>query len=137
MNPDVPSRAALAALEIDQRRVSRFRGNEGSRAGAEALHALRDSLERAAESMRSGEQGAFLDPASASVLSEAVGRWRGRSVGTFDALRRALEEIVSLLQPAVLRELTGEEFVALRDFFVELSMSSRIMLGVARRGRRM
>lgn len=137
LDPDVPSRAALAALELDQRRVSRFRGNEGSRAGAEALHALRDAIERAAESMRSGEQGAFLDPASASVLSEAVGRWRGGPIDTFDALRRALEELVSLLQPAVLRELTGEEIGSLRNFFVELSMSSRIMLGVARRGRRM
>ncbi len=137
MDPDVPSRAALAALELDQRRVSRFRGNEGSRAGAEALHALRDALGRAAEAMRCCAPGTFLDPLSTSVLSETVSRWRGGPVGTFDALRRALEELVSLLQPAVLRELTGEEFVALRDFFVELSMSSRIMLGVARRGRRM
>ncbi len=87
--------------------------------------------------MRCCAPGTFLDPLSTSVLSETVSRWRGGPVGTFDALRRALEELVSLLQPAVLRELTGEEFVALRDFFVELSMSSRIMLGVARRGRRM
>ena len=77
MNPDVPSRAALAALELDQRRVSRFRGNEGSRAGAEALHALRDALERAAEAMLPSGQGAFLDPMSTSVLSETVNRWRG------------------------------------------------------------
>ncbi|MHB1770595.1 MAG: hypothetical protein ACYCST_02420 [Acidimicrobiales bacterium] len=137
MDSDVPSLAALAALELDQRRVSRFRGSEGSRAGAEALHALRDTIERAAEAMRCCAPEAFLDPLSTSVLSETFSRWRGGPVGTFVALRRALEELVSLLQPAVLRELTGEEIGALRDFFVELSMSSRIMLGVARRGSRM
>ena len=77
MDPDVPSRAALAALELDQRRVSRFRGNEGSRAGAEALHALRDAIERAAGAMRSDGHGVFLDSLSTSVLSETVNRWRG------------------------------------------------------------
>ena len=86
--------------------------------------------------MRPGEQGAFLDPISTSVLSETISRWHRGPVGTFDALRRALEELVSLLHPAVLGELTGEEIGSLRDFFIELSMSSRIMLGVARRGRR-
>ncbi len=136
MDPDVPSSAALAALELDQRRVSRYPGNEGSRAGAEALHALRDAIERAAGAMRSDGHGVFLDSLSTSVLSETVSRWRGGPVGTFDALRRALEEVVSLLQPAVLRELTREEIGSLRDFFVELSMCSRIMLGVSRRGRR-
>ena len=133
---DVPSSAALAALELDQRRVSRFRGNEGSRAGAEALHALRDTIERAARAMRSGGHGAFLDPISTSVLSETVSRWRGGPVGTFDALRRALEELVSLLQPPAFDQLTNEEIGSLRDFFVELSMCSRNMLGVARRWRR-
>lgn len=136
MDPDVPSRAALAALELDQRPVSRFRGKEGSRAGAQALYALRDALKHAAETMCRGEQGAVLDHISTSVLSETVGRWRGGPVGTFDALRRELEELVSLLQPPAFDQLTNEEIRSLRDFFVELSMCSRNMLGVARRWRR-
>ena len=86
--------------------------------------------------MRSGGHGAFLDPISTSVLSETVSRWRGGPVGTFDALRRALEELVSLLQPPAFDQLTNEEIGSLRDFFVELSMCSRNMLGVARRWRR-
>ena len=86
--------------------------------------------------MRTGSRSTFLDPLSTSVLSETVSRWWGGPVGTFDALRRALEEGVSLLLPAVLREFTREEIGSLRDFFVELSMCSRIMLGVSRRGRR-
>ena len=112
----MPSRAALAALELDQRRRSCSRGNEGSRAGAQALHVLRDELERAAGAMRLGGQSAFLDPISTSVLSETVSRWRGGPVGTFDALRRALEELVSLLQPPAFDQLTNEEIGSLRDF---------------------
>lgn len=90
----------------------------------------------AAGAMRTGSRSTFLDPLSTSVLSETVSRWWGGPVGTFDALRRALEEGVSLLLPAVLREFTREEIGSLRDFFVELSMCSRIMLGVSRRVRR-
>lgn len=129
LSPDLPSWAALAALEIEHLRMGREVSGAGGQAGADALRALRERLAQAAEAMCSRKSGTTRCPVMLSLLKETVSEWRKAPLVTVELLGRAVQELSGLLTPEVIENLPSVHAVALRDFLLALSKRAHEALG--------